>query len=53
MAKADLYRAPDAQEAGPKSLPELCDGQVLEIAHTRNLYKSNLFRLQLEDLDLT
>ena len=24
--------------------------QVLEIAHTRNLYKSNLFRLQLEEL---
>eukprot|EP00435_Cladocopium_sp_Y103_P033435 s111_g8.t1 len=37
LAKADLYRAPDAQE-------------VLEIAHTRNLYKSNLFRLQLEEL---
>lgn len=37
VAKADLYRAPDAQE-------------VLEIAHTRNLYKSNLFRLQLEEL---
>ncbi|CAK9042823.1 Nucleolar protein 6 [Durusdinium trenchii] len=37
LPKLDLYRAPDAQE-------------VLEIAHTRNLYKSNLFRLQLEEL---
>eukprot|EP00931_Biecheleriopsis_adriatica_P123157 TRINITY_DN9820_c0_g1_i2.p1 TRINITY_DN9820_c0_g1~~TRINITY_DN9820_c0_g1_i2.p1 ORF type:complete len:1131 (+),score=264.70 TRINITY_DN9820_c0_g1_i2:38-3394(+) len=34
---AEVFRAPEASE-------------VLEIAKTRNLYKSNLFRLQLEEL---
>ncbi|OLQ14825.1 hypothetical protein AK812_SmicGene1004 [Symbiodinium microadriaticum] len=36
--KSQLFKAPEAAE-------------VVEIARTRNLYKSNLFRLQLEDQD--
>eukprot|EP00439_Symbiodinium_sp_Y106_P059016 s415_g8.t1 len=35
--KSELFKAPEAAE-------------VVEIARTRNLYKSNLFRLQLEEL---